>query len=213
MTPATKPWPPIGKLRLFTIEQGQFIKDAYLVHAEREIAGLLNDKAGTSFTTTQIASFICNRGFRSGRNGEYAKGHRPWNSGTKGTGICKANAGSFVRGNIPHTVRPIGSKRIDAKDGYLYIKVSETAPMWRMRHVTLWEEHHGPIPPGHNVQFIDSDRTNITIENLELISKAVNFRRNIMGYSAIEPEVKPLITTIAKVDQAVYQRRKEENGE
>ncbi len=45
-------------------------------------------------------------------------------------------------------------------------------------HVIVWEEHHGPVPKGHRVCFINGDKRDIRIGNLALISDADNMRRN-----------------------------------
>ncbi len=52
--------------------------------------------------------------------------------------------------------------------------------MWPLYNRYLWEQHKGPIPPKHIVIFKDGNRANCVIENLELISKADNARRNVM---------------------------------
>ncbi|VVS95327.1 HNH endonuclease signature motif containing protein [Desulfoluna spongiiphila] len=209
-----KPWPPVGKLRIFTLAQGEFIRTHCSNHTNAELADLVNETFGTSFTPTQVSSFISNRGFHTGRDTTFKKGQRPWNDGTKGQGVSRPNSGSFKAGIIPKSRRPIGSERIDSKDGYTIVKTAEInpktgMPWWRPKHVLLWEHHHGPVPPGHNVQFIDGDRSNIVIENLELINKAVNAIRNKMGFSRVESELKPLVTTTAKLLHATYKRKKE----
>lgn len=38
----------------------------------------------------------------------------------------------------------------------------------RLLHYTLWEFHHGKVPPHHRVCFIDGDKKNCCIENLYL---------------------------------------------
>ena len=43
-----------------------------------------------------------------------------------------------------------------------------------MKHRLIWEEANGVMPPGHNVTFKDGDRTNISLKNLMLVSKAQN---------------------------------------
>ncbi len=215
-TKPRKSWPPIGKLRLFTLEQGEYIKRMCRKYSDAELAERMNKKFKTTFKASQVASFINNRGFQTGRDTTFKKGNRPWNDGTKGYRLTRANKTSFKKGNYPTSAKPVGSERLD-RDGYIYVKTSKINPKtgrlwWRLKHVILWESHHGPVPPGHNVQFIDGDRTRIEIENLELISKAVNALRNKMRYSSFEPEIKPLITAIAKIDHATYKRRKDKNG-
>lgn len=45
-------------------------------------------------------------------------------------------------------------------------------------HLLLWEEVHGQIPDGHALVFKDGDKTHITLDNLELITRAELMRRN-----------------------------------
>jgi hypothetical protein len=86
----------------------------------------------------------------------------------------------FRRGDKPHTWRPIGTERL-TKEGYLQRKMADTGSTvddYVEVHRLLWEEHHGPIPAGHTVVFRDKDRTNIAIDNLELISRRELMLRN-----------------------------------
>lgn len=62
-------------------------------------------------------------------------------------------------------------------DGYIWVKVDDQPKVpksvnWKQKHVLLWEEENGPVPENHVVLFLDNDRTNITIENLALVSRA-----------------------------------------
>jgi len=209
MVKSRKPWPPRGRLRTFTLDQAEFIKRMCPKHSNAELAELINEKYGLTIEPGQVKSFIKNHGIQSGRTGRFEKGDSPWNTGTKGA--MKPNTGSFKKGGIPSNTRPVGSERFDKQYGYTYVKVCDNPHKWRMKHILVWEQHRGSVPPGHTVQFIDGDRGNITIENLELISKAVNVRRNAMGYSDLDPEVKPLVTAIAKIEEARQKRRKKKN--
>jgi len=42
----------------------------------------------------------------------------------------------------------------------------------------LWEEHNGAVPTGHFLVFKDRTPANISIDNLELVTRAENMRRN-----------------------------------
>ena len=85
--------------------------------------------------------------------------------------------------------RPIGTILPDS-DGYLRIKVREAVSgeptgfgnkhAWPQLHRKIWQEHHGEIPEGHIVTVKDGNKTNCAIDNLELMSKADNARRNAM---------------------------------
>jgi len=83
--------------------------------------------------------------------------------------------------------RPIGTVSADP-EGYLRIKVRDSqagehtgfgnVKVWPLLQRHTWEQHKGPIPPNHTVCFIDGDRKNCAIDNLELVSRAELMRRN-----------------------------------
>jgi len=47
-----------------------------------------------------------------------------------------------------------------------------------MVHVLIWQEAHGPVPKGHIIVFRDGNLENLSLDNLECISRAENMRRN-----------------------------------
>ena len=58
-------------------------------------------------------------------------------------------------------------------------------------HILLWKQHNQEIPKGMFVVFKDRNKMNITIENLELIDRAENMRRN--SYVNLPEEIKEVI--------------------
>jgi hypothetical protein len=74
--------------------------------------------------------------------------------------------------------KPIGSTRICAKDGYVYIKVGEGEHQQQPLHRVNWVKANGPIPKGWLVAFRDGDKLNCEIGNLVLISCKENMNRN-----------------------------------
>ena len=121
------------------------------------------------------------RGDNVGAGTRFQRGHTPANKGIRRPGWSAGRMAEtqFRPGNRPHTWRPIGSTRVN--DGYLQRKVSDTGYTprdWICEHVLLWQERRGPIPTGHTVAFKDKDRTNIVIENLELLSRRELMARN-----------------------------------
>lgn len=82
---------------------------------------------------------------------------------------------------------PIGTIRTDG-EGFLRIKVREgtkgeaygfgNTKIWPLLNRYVWEQHHGPIPAGHAVVFKDGNRSNVVIENLEMITRRALMLRN-----------------------------------
>lgn len=118
-----------------------------------------------------------------GRATRLRAGNRPWNAGLEGWDAGGRSAETRfkpgeMRGAAARNWQPVGTERITA-EGYVERKVAPRGPRrWRAVHVLLWESHHGPVPPGHIVVFRSGDRRDIRLDNLELITRAENMRRN-----------------------------------
>jgi hypothetical protein len=122
---------------------------------------------------------------------QFKKGQEAWNKGAKG--VCGTHENcrrtQFKKGHPPESKAnyvPIGTERL-SKDGYLERKVTDDpnlvpARRWIGVHRLVWEAAHGPIPPSHAVCFRPGRRTadaaRITIDALELVSRAELARRN-----------------------------------
>lgn len=120
------------------------------------------------------------RGDNIGAAYRFPKGHVPINKGKKGVNHPGMKATQFKKGQHPHTWKPIGTERL-SKEGYLQIKLRDTGVTRRDYvpvHHLVWELHRGAIPEKHHVSFKDGDKTNIIIENLELVSWAEMMQRN-----------------------------------
>lgn len=86
----------------------------------------------------------------------------------------------FRDGQHGNKWRPIGSERINCA-GYLLRKVADTGKReqdWRPVHVIEWEAANGPLPEGHFLIFRNSDRRDIALDNLKLVTPAENMIRN-----------------------------------
>lgn len=100
----------------------------------------------------------------------------PWNKGKKGVfsaetilRMSKAN-----KGKIPWTAHPIGTEKVD-KHGFIRIKISNHPnkyTRWRLKHHILYEKYHPNVKIGKTdrVIFLDGNRHNFDIHNLELVS-------------------------------------------
>lgn len=143
----------------------------------------------------------------------FRPGQKSWNKGMKGLQIGGKHS-RFKPGQRPHTYRPIGSYSI--RDGVLWMKVSEGAGDhsrfdWVAVHRRLWEQHHGPIPPGHCVTFKPGLHTTqadeITLDRLELITRAELQGRNSMY--RYPPEVVALMKLRGALNRKINRIAKE----
>lgn len=197
----------VGVYRLFTKKQAADIRRLVRKHTHAEVTDILNNKYSSGFTIRQIKCFTRNHKINSGRTGYFPKGNVPWNAGTKG--LMKPNSGNFKKGHIPANKRPIGSERIDSKDGYVLVKVRERNPYtgtptrFKLKHVVLWERQNGPVPKGKIIIFRDGNIYNFRPENLVCISKSEHVRLNQMHYKDHPLELKPSIFALAKLKDKV----------
>ena len=205
----------INRYRLFTDEQVEFLRKEYKGRSVTELRTVFNEEYGTGMTHGQIRTAVHNRGITSGRTGCFEKGHKSWNSGTKG--LTSANKTSFKKGSTPPNRKPLGAERICSKDGYILVKVAEYDPhtcfstRWKHKHVHIWERDHGPVPDGMVVAFRDGDKLNVEPENLMLISRAELLRLNKHGYKDTPPELKPSVFSLAILEVKIFNLGKEQN--
>lgn len=148
-------------------------------------------------------------------------GSTPWNKGRPGsTGTqpgCRAT--QFKKGRPAQEARnyvPIGSLRICA-DGYLERKLTDDpgivpACRWVAVHRIVWEAAHGSVPAGHIVVFRPGRKTTdldkITLDALELLTRAENMRRNSV-HSKYPPEVARLVQLRGALTRQINRKAKE----
>ncbi len=152
------------------------------------------------------------RGDNVGAAYRFKPGHVPANKGVKGWQAGGRSAETqFKQGRRPHTWKPIGTVLPDAY-GYLRKKMTDTGypPRdWVGVHILLWQEAHGPVPPGHCLRFKDGNKQNIRLENLEVVSRGENMRRN--SIHRYPPELKKTIRAAGKLRRTL--RRKTDGKE
>ena len=129
--------------------------------------------------------------------GWFKKGHTPQNKGKKWDEFMSKEAQeasrstTFKVGMMPSNHKPVGYER-KTKDGYWEVKVAEPRT-FKAKHRILWEQHHGPIPKGVNIVFIDGNTDNIVIENLRAESMAEKFNRCCSIHTNLPPELRELV--------------------
>lgn len=118
----------------------------------------------------------------------------------------------FKKGNIPANRRPIGSERIDPRDGVL-IKIRDgyKTRNWIAKSRYIYEKAHGKIPVGHKVIFADGNNRNFDLDNLVLVSNAEELIMNNKKLFKQDKVLTKLGATVAKViDKTNKLRRQKE---
>lgn len=159
----------INKTRhIWTKEEKEYLGEITSGKHRKEILDLMNKKFEYNFNLAQIENAIKRFGYNTGFNGQFKKGHKTWNKGTKGlTGINKT---SFKKGHKPWNKKEVGSERTDV-EGYILIKVKEPN-VWKLKHRILYEKYHNvKLTSDDMIIFADQNKLNFEKDNLILISK------------------------------------------
>lgn len=146
----------------------------------------------------------------SGKKYRFLKGHIPANKGKTQPTTGRMAETQFRKGRKPKNWVPIGTERL-TKDGYLQRKMTDTGypPQdWVLVHRLIWIDHNGPVPPGHVVVFKDGNKTNLSIENLGLISVQENMKRNSI-HSNFSPELRKVIQLRGVLTRQIHKLEKQ----
>lgn len=175
------------------------------VYAKAKIMGLTKSEA---FLASEASGRLNGS---QGVDGRFQKGLVPWNKGSNYAAGGRSPETRFKKGNRPNNWVPIGSERL-SKEGYLQRKMTDTGypPRdWVAVHHLLWLEHNGPIPEKHVVIFKDGNKTNIVIDNLQLLTLAENMRRNTIH--RYPPELRDLMRLNGRVRKAIEKRHEKQD--
>lgn len=193
---------------LFTKEQKAFIKENVKGLSNQKLADLVNETFTLSITARQMKTWKRNHGLSSGLKG--SEGMDPPNKGTKGVHNVGGNRTSFKKGQVSHNYKPVGTERID-REGYTLIKVSDEGAWherWRLKHNVIWEEENGPVPKGHCLLFLDGNKLNLALENLELITRKQLARLNQNHLLTNDAELTRTGIIVADIYSKIGERKK-----
>lgn len=192
--------------RPFTPQEQELLRQRYANAPTKDIARELNRSARSVYQVARKLGLgkseeylasppACRlrRGDNVGSSTRFKPGQVPSNKGLRRPGWApgRMSETQFKKGQRTGAAaknwRPIGTILPDP-EGYLRIKVRDgkkgetsgfgNVRIWPLLQRRVWEQHHGPIPAGHTVVFKDRDRTNVSIGNLECISRQALMARN-----------------------------------
>ncbi|PIE15904.1 MAG: HNH endonuclease [Rhodobacterales bacterium] len=166
-----------------------------------------------------LRALMKRKGWHTGRTGRFEKGRVPVNKGKTGCCAPGSEKGWFQtgerRGVAARLYKPVGTERL-SKNGYVKRKIHDGLPLqsrWRAVHLIRWEEINGPVPKGHCLKCLDGDKANTDPSNWLAIPRALLPRLNgrwcTLSYDDAEPELKPYILAVAKLQHAARKALKE----
>jgi len=159
---------PMGYSILFTKAEQDFIAEHYKGILTADLTDMLNKEFGTDYKPSQLRSYKKNRHMSSGVDGTFRATGRRFKI-PKGTRIPGSEKGWFKKGQMPHNHMEVGAQ-VFTFDGYIKVKIAEPN-YWEFLHKLVWQEANGPIPPEHNIIFLDGNKQNCSLENLYCIPK------------------------------------------
>lgn len=189
----------------YTEEMKRFIVDHFTVAPVSEWHDAFNARFNTSVTQKNLYAYCKRHNIKSGRNGQFSKGQKPWNAGKSHPTSGMSAKTQFKPGNLPKNTRNLGETRICPKDGYTLVKVGHKK--WRPKQLIVWEAHNGPIPKGHVVRFFNRSEhqlLNPTIDNLFCVSRGINARLNKIKANEWPENIRETLILIAKLEQKQY---------
>ena len=137
---------------ILTEEQKAYLLRIAPNRFNKEITLLINNKFKTNFTENQIKHYKKHNKIKSFNDDKLKE-------------IKSIQVSKYRK------VLPIGSETVWS-DGFIWIKVKADPAKWRLKHHVIWEEFHKrKIPQNYVVIFLDGNKRNFDIKNLELLSK------------------------------------------
>ena len=165
---------------LLTDEQAEKMIEIIPGRSSLEVSRIMREQYGVEISTSQVRGWKKNHKTPSGFDTRFRPGHpsetkgKNWNEFLTPEQQERLKQTQFKKGHIPQNRREIGNIK-ERSDGYLWIKIQDghQNANWVQYHRWVYEQEHGPIPEGFRVYFLDGDRRNCRIENLELVSEGV----------------------------------------
>lgn len=217
-----KPW---------TRKEDALLRKRYATEQTADLARELGRPAGSVFQRANKLGLAkdaatiaeCTRKrWRDGRHENsraacFKPGQEPPNKGVrgrKGWAPGRMAEGQFRKGErrgvAVKLYKPVGTERV-SKDGYREVKIHDGLPLqsrWRAVHLVEWEKVNGRIPKGHALVFVNGNKADIRLDNLQLLT-----RRELMLRNTLHRYPQPiphLIQLRAAVNRKINRRTRDE---
>lgn len=201
--------------RLYPLNDSQWVADqldrsvgqVYAMATELRIAKAPSYRA-------ELSAKVARKLQESGKAHRFPKGHVPANKGLRRPGWSpgRMKETQFKPGQKIYNQMAVGSERLI--DGCRWVKVAEVPRVaytvnWKAVHVLEWERENGrPVPDGHCLWFRDRNRLNVSLDNLELITRAENLQRNARkSWRTYPPELRASIIQLGKLRRRIDEKQ------
>ena len=158
----------------WTDEQVEYLKSIAEGTPRKDIVNKINEKFNLNLSMQQIRDCMNDRGIRNNIDKKFS---------AKGGNRCQQE-------------KPIGTIS-KWECGYARIKTGDNE--WEFIQRYVWRKHHGEIPPGHSVIFLDGNTDNYNIENLALVNRNELMKYNSMRLNSNDQELNRVTVNLAKL--------------
>lgn len=158
---------PIGVKNIYPPEVLEYIRNNYKGVSTPQLLKQLQERFDVNYSLSALKAKRREMGCSSGIDTRFKPGNP--SPSQKGVWYSGCEKGWFKKGSTPHNHMPVGSEVVST-DGYVKVKVAEPK-VWKFKHIMVWTEVNGPVPPHHAIIFRDRDRLNCDIDNLMLVHK------------------------------------------
>ena len=182
-------------IKVYTPEMIKFFKDNAPSHTIKTLTGLFNKEFNANMTRIKITATLRNYNIPYVKRNlsltpemidtlkELALKHKgiekitdlfnkEYNTNSSSRNIKKAMLLRNIKYKQIQKRGNIGDEFTGKKNG-TYIKISNELGRydnWILKHHFIWEQAHGKIPEGYRVIFLDRNKQNFELDNLELVS-------------------------------------------
>ena len=165
----------------WTDEQVEYLKSIAEGTPRKDIVDKINEKFDLNLSIQQIRDCMNDRGIRNNIDRKF----------------------SAKDGNRCQQEKPIGTIS-KWECGYTRIKTGDNE--WEFIQRYVWRKHHGEIPPGHSVIFLDGNTDNYNIENLALVNRNELMKYNSMRLNSNDQELNRVTVNLAKLMTKVKEK-------
>lgn len=202
--------------KIWTDNEQKILTDMYPDHYTAEICRILGRTLSSVYARATILGLKKSEAFRNmelQRQAErlnrvsaehrFKKGRTPENKGQKMSPEVyeKVKRTMFKKGSVPANINYDGHQRISV-EGYTEMRIRPGK--YILLHRYLWEQTHGPIPAGYICVFKDNNSQNLALENLELITREENMKRNTIH--RFPAELKSAIRLVNKLKRKTSEK-------
>ena len=165
----------------WTNEQIEYLKSIAKGTPRKVIVDEINKKFNLNLSMQQLRDCMNSRGIRNNIDKKF----------------------SAKDGNRCQQEKPIGTIS-KWECGYTRIKTGDNE--WEFIQRYIWRKHHGEIPPGHSVIFLDGNTDNYNIENLALVNRNELMKYNSMRLNSNDQELNRVTVNLAKLMTKVKEK-------